>query len=186
MGVREEFFSRSSFILGNKTSVGYVLEDTWLGDMPLSHEYPSLHNATVFTTIPLNTNFRRTLSDDKWTSWLCLVECVMMAQLSVEPDMFAWRFTSSCVFTVKSICGNLDGHAIFILKYLWKINVPLKIKIFLWFLNRKVLLRITFLRGADMGVRNVVSVTLMRLSNIYFSRAISLDLFYIVDIGIFF
>ena len=34
----------------------------------------------------------------------------------------------------------MNGHTRFLRKYLWKLKVPLKIKVFLWFLNRKVLL----------------------------------------------
>jgi hypothetical protein len=35
----------------------------------------------------------------------------------------------------------MNGHTRFLLKYLWKKKIPLKIKIFLWFLNNKVLIR---------------------------------------------
>jgi hypothetical protein len=34
----------------------------------------------------------------------------------------------------------MRGHTIFLRKYLWKLKFPLKIKIFMWFLNNKVLL----------------------------------------------
>ena len=34
----------------------------------------------------------------------------------------------------------MNGHTPFLRKYLWKLKVPLKIKIFMWFLNRKVIL----------------------------------------------
>ena len=34
----------------------------------------------------------------------------------------------------------MNGHTRFLRKYLWKLKVPLKIKVFMWFLNRKVLL----------------------------------------------
>jgi hypothetical protein len=35
----------------------------------------------------------------------------------------------------------MNGHAKYLRKYIWKIKVPLKIKIFMWFLHHKVLLR---------------------------------------------
>jgi hypothetical protein len=42
---------------------------------------------------------------------------------------------------VKSMYLDLmNGHTRFLLKYLWKIEIPLKIEIFMWFLNNKVLL----------------------------------------------
>jgi hypothetical protein len=34
----------------------------------------------------------------------------------------------------------LNGHTRYLRKYLWKIKIPLKIKIFMWFLSKKVLL----------------------------------------------
>ena len=34
----------------------------------------------------------------------------------------------------------MNGHTRYLLKYLWKLKIPLKIKIFLWFLCRKELL----------------------------------------------
>ena len=34
----------------------------------------------------------------------------------------------------------MNGHTPFLRKYLWKLKVPLKIKIFMWFLYRKVIL----------------------------------------------
>jgi hypothetical protein len=34
----------------------------------------------------------------------------------------------------------LIGHTIFLKKYLWKIKVPLKNRIFMWFVYKKVLL----------------------------------------------
>jgi hypothetical protein len=35
----------------------------------------------------------------------------------------------------------MSGHTVFLKKYLWKIKVPLKIKIFMWFLYRKAILK---------------------------------------------
>jgi hypothetical protein len=43
MRVKEAFFSRGSFALGNGKSVRFW-EDTWLGDSPLANQYPSLFN----------------------------------------------------------------------------------------------------------------------------------------------
>jgi hypothetical protein len=34
----------------------------------------------------------------------------------------------------------MNGHTVYLRKYLWKIKIPLKIKIFMWFLSNKVLL----------------------------------------------
>lgn len=93
------------------------------------------------SSVPLNIGFRRTLIGDKWTSWLHLVHRLMMVRLSADPDSFTWKLINTGVFSVKSMYRDLmDGHIVFPRKYLWKIKIPLKIKIFMWFLNRKVLL----------------------------------------------
>jgi hypothetical protein len=65
----------------------------------------------------------------------------MNIQLSDEPDKFSWSLTSSRKFTVKSLYADyMNGHTVFLKKYIWKLKVPLKIRIFMWFLHRKVLL----------------------------------------------
>jgi len=43
----------------------------------------------------------------------------------------------------------LNGHTRFLRKYLWKLKIPLKIKVFMWFLNKKVLLT-----GDNLAKRN--------------------------------
>jgi hypothetical protein len=66
----------------------------------------------------------------------------MMVQLSSdEQDKFVWNLTTSGVFSVKSMYEDLmNDHTVFLRKYLWKLKIPLKIKIFMWFLHNKVLL----------------------------------------------
>jgi hypothetical protein len=54
-----------------------------------------------------------------------------------EPNKFSWSLTSSG----KSMYTDfMNDHTRYLHKYLWKLKVPLKIKTFMWFLNRKVLL----------------------------------------------
>jgi hypothetical protein len=65
----------------------------------------------------------------------------MSVQLTNEPDRFKWRLTTSGVFSVKSLYADfLNDRTKYLQKYLWKMKVPLKIKIFMWFLHRKVIL----------------------------------------------
>ena len=64
----------------------------------------------------------------------------MRINLSEEEDTFNWTLTSNGTFTVKSYYEDLlNGHTRYLRKYLWKLKIPLKIKIFLWFLNRKTI-----------------------------------------------
>ena len=61
--------------------------------------------------------------------------------MSDEADTFVWKLTDSGKFTVKSMYEDLmNGHTVYLHKFLWKLKLPLKIKIFMWFLSKKVLL----------------------------------------------
>ena len=147
--VKTEFFKHISFTLGNGEGVRFW-EDTWLGQQPLSEQYPSLYNivrfknvlvANVFQNGHVNIPFRRSLVGDKWNDWLNLVERLMPISLTIEPDSITWNLTPSGVFSVKSLyLEQMNSPARFYKKYIWKLKVPLKIKIFMWFLHRKVLL----------------------------------------------
>ena len=149
MGVKDEFFSRGCFHVGDRQGTRFW-EDTWLGDTPLSQQYPSLYNFVqrkdvsvhdVLSQAPLNLGFRRALTGNNWNHWLHLCQRLMTIQLSDEPDKLVWKLTESGIFTMKSMYVDLmNGHTIFLRKYLWKLKIPLKIIFFLWFLHRKVLL----------------------------------------------
>jgi hypothetical protein len=72
----------------------------------------------------------------------------MAVELSNDPNKFMWKVINSEIFTVKSIYLDLmNGYTMFLRKYTWKIKIPLKIKIFMWFLNGKVLLTKVLHRG---------------------------------------
>ena len=65
----------------------------------------------------------------------------MMVNLTDEPDRFVWKLTTTGLFSVKSMYEDLmNDHTPYLRKYLWKLKIPLKIKIFMWFLSNKVLL----------------------------------------------
>src|SRR4051812_17028639 len=65
----------------------------------------------------------------------------MAIELTNEQDIFVWKLTDSRIFMVKSMHSDLmNVHTRFLCKYLWKLKIPLKIKVFMWFLNSKLLL----------------------------------------------
>jgi hypothetical protein len=52
----------------------------------------------------------------------------MAINLGDEPDKFVWNLTTSEIFIVKSMYGDLmNDHTPFSRKYLWKLKIPLKI-----------------------------------------------------------
>jgi hypothetical protein len=65
----------------------------------------------------------------------------MEVQLSSEQDKFVWSLTIAGSFSVKSMyLEYMNGHTKYLHRYIWKIKVPLKIKIFMWFFHKKVIL----------------------------------------------
>ena len=93
-------------------------------------------NVSVFdvlpTTPPLNMSFRRALVDDKWDVWSHLCIRLMDVRLEGTNDHFAWSLTASKEFTVKPMYEDLmNDQARYLHKYLWKLKIPLKIKVFM-------------------------------------------------------
>jgi hypothetical protein len=123
-------------------------EDLWLGKEPLSVKYPALYNlvrkknmsvAQVLGTTPLNVSFGRALVGVNWDNWLCLVRSVLEVNLNNLRDSFRW--TTSKKFSVKDMYNDLvlrSGTPVNC--WAWKAKIPLKIKIFLWYLKNGVVL----------------------------------------------
>jgi hypothetical protein len=75
----------------------------------------------VLANNPLNLEFRRVLSEPRWTAWLHLVQRLMFVNLNAEEDNFVWKLsnlnadednfvwklTTSRVFSVKSMYADL-------------------------------------------------------------------------------
>ncbi|SPT17260.1 unnamed protein product [Triticum aestivum] len=65
----------------------------------------------------------------------------MDVQLSQHPDELRWKLTKSGVFTVKSMYIDvINSSSIPTSKHVWAVKVPLKIKVFMWFVHKQVIL----------------------------------------------
>ena len=101
MKVKDEFFERGSFSVGNGERVRFW-KDTWLGDKPLASQYPTLYRivhrkevsvASVLSSAPpINLSFRRTLNGNRWNRWLHLVARLMEIQLNEDQDILFLEF----------------------------------------------------------------------------------------------
>ncbi|WVZ64633.1 hypothetical protein U9M48_014127 [Paspalum notatum var. saurae] len=129
----------------------YFSSSQWLTNKILGGQvYPSLFNiarkkhssvAHVLSTNPLNISFRRVLVDNKLIKWNDLVARVAFVQLDGHHDKAIWSLTKHGYFTVKSLYNFLANQSVLPLnKKLWKLKLPLKIKIFVWFLMKGVIL----------------------------------------------
>uniref|UniRef100_A0A8I6Y312 Reverse transcriptase zinc-binding domain-containing protein n=1 Tax=Hordeum vulgare subsp. vulgare TaxID=112509 RepID=A0A8I6Y312_HORVV len=149
MRTKAAFFNRTRFIIGNGENTRFW-EDTWLGAQPLALQYPLLYNiaqrkqttvAAVLRQTPLNIQFRRALIGNRWVRWLHLVRRLMDISLSDYPDSIRWRLTTNGTFSVKSMYDHIiDTSPISKSMNIWKVKVPLKIKIFMWFVHKGVVL----------------------------------------------
>jgi hypothetical protein len=97
--------------------------------------------AHTFASVPLNIDFRRSLVGARWIHWLHLLHRLSDVQLEPHDDEFRWRLPQTGKFTVKSMYLDLlNDNTVYLHIYLWKMKVPLKRKIFMWFVQRKEIL----------------------------------------------
>jgi hypothetical protein len=81
-----------------------------------------------------------------------------------EKDLFVWSLTMSRNFSVKSMYLDLldDGTKV------WKMKVPLKIKVFMWFLHRKfILTKDNLTKWIGHGMKHIVFVITWNPYNIF-------------------
>ncbi|WVZ62664.1 hypothetical protein U9M48_012381 [Paspalum notatum var. saurae] len=148
MEVKHLFLGLGSFLVGNGSQV-HFWEDTWCGSQPLKFIYPSLFNivrnksatvADVMSSVPLNVSFRRGLVGERLRAWHELVGVVMRVPMRGGRDVFKWSLNKIGVFTVNSMYKHLVSNGIKVSQEIWKTKIPLKIKIFMWYVKRGVLL----------------------------------------------
>ena len=148
MRTKAAFFHRTKFIIENGNSTRFW-EGAWLGETPLATQYSSLYNIVqrkelmllVLQSNPLNIQFRRSLVGGRWDAWLHLVRRLMDVHLSDEVDSIHWRLTMNGIFSMKHMYMDLvDSGPIPISIHIWKIKVPLRIKVFMWFVHKEVVL----------------------------------------------
>jgi len=101
--------------------------------------------------------------------WHRIVASLQEVNLREEMDVFVWGLNASGSFTVKSMYAALINNGIRVSQDIWQIKVPMKIKVFLWYLKKGVVLtRITWLDVTGMVIENVVSVILRKPFNTFF------------------
>ena len=72
--------------------------------------------------------------------WICVLQLCMLINLTEEDDIFRINFHQSGQFSVRSMYMALINGHIERNKFIWKLNMPLKIKIFMWYLLKGIVL----------------------------------------------
>jgi hypothetical protein len=149
MKVKESFLSLGHFTLNIGEDISFW-EDKWLGTTTLQYQFPELYSivhrnnvlvASVFRTISLNISFRRGLVGNNLNQWYRLVARVAHIRLNEVHDRFIWDLIQNDNFSISSMYKALIlDTRIMHNTLLWKLKIPLRIKIFLWYLKREVVL----------------------------------------------
>jgi hypothetical protein len=150
MKVKEIFFGHDTFHL-NKGKRTRFWEDRWLGNISLQHQYPTLYNIvrrksatveSVLSTVPLNVSFCRFLNDNNCVLWNDLVGGIMHIWLNYQNDVFSWNLHQHSQYMVHSLYLALidNGMASQMHKQIWRLKVPFKIKNFMWYMKKEVVL----------------------------------------------
>ena len=94
------------------------------------------------SSTPLNVSFWRALRRNNLVNWHELVTKVAGVQLVDQSDMFVWSLKKNGIFSVQSMYREIinGGSLQLINKSLWKLKLPLKVKVFLWFLHQGIIL----------------------------------------------
>jgi hypothetical protein len=144
MRIKDSFLSLGHFKLNDERNL-WFWEDRWLGNFTLQHQYSSLYAITsrknasvamVFSMIPLNISFRRGLAGHNLSLWHIMVARVAHIRLNGVHDKFIWGLHPNGMFSMNSMYKALimDTRVRTHLG-LWRMKIPLGIKIFLWYLK---------------------------------------------------
>ena len=117
---------------------------------PIAAHFPELYSiarnknesvAGVMSTRPLNVSFRRAIVGKYLKDWLKVVAEVILVSLTNQNDSSVWEAQKNGLFSVNSMYKFIMYRDVIPKNdMIWKLKVPLKIKIFLWYLRSGVIL----------------------------------------------
>ena len=152
MVTKKFFFPYGSFSVKDGSEIRFW-EDTWLGTTPLREQYPALYGivqgrhksdtlAQVLVDIQPTVTFRIDLVGSRLASWYELLLWLATINLTQGTDEFRWNLRNCGKFSVDSIYIALVQPDVPVEnnKKIWKMKIPLKNKVFAWYLCRAVIL----------------------------------------------
>ena len=150
MATKKFFSPYGSFSIKNGSEIRFW-EDKWLGNTTLREQYPALYNvvrhksdtlAKVMESSPPNVTFRRSIVGPRQASWNALLQRLDSVQLTQGSDVFRWNLTENGKFLVDSMYKALIHPEVQVdnNNKNWKMKIPLKTKLFAWYLRRGIIL----------------------------------------------
>ena len=149
MNIKDQFLRWGHFQVRNGHATRFW-KDIWLTSRPLSEQFPNLFNIVrnksalvvdVFSYSNFNLSFRRTIRGIKMVEWHNLLNLLTTVTLNPARDNFVWDGHKNGIFSVQSmyhlLMNNPNSNRS---KMLWRLKLPLKIKVFLWNLCRGAIL----------------------------------------------
>jgi hypothetical protein len=133
---------------------------------------------SVLSMLPLNVSFRRYLNQNSLVLWNDLVRRIMHVRLN--DHVFVWILHQHSQYTIKSLYMVLISNGVAHMnKQLWRLKVLLKIKIFMWYMRREVVITKDNLARRNWGGSKQCSFCLREESiyNTYFLSAITREFF---------
>jgi hypothetical protein len=115
--------------------------DKWVNNSPLAVQFPRLYLLSFQKDITVSKaknegwvvfQFRRMLYGETLQQWYEVKRLVDEFQLGDEPDRVKWKIGCRGTFRVKDLYLQLRAEGSFPQKFLWKIKIPMKVRIFLW------------------------------------------------------
>lgn len=117
--------------------------DCWLGNCPLKISFPNLFRITSNPDLEVSKayvdgqwsiEFRRQMNESLLEEWNNLLELLSSVELTEGRDGVFWTLDRSKKYSARSLyrfmtTGGVTDSRMMII---WKCNIPLKVKIFLW------------------------------------------------------
>lgn len=136
----------AKYLLSDGKKIRFWL-DVWMGECPLkvtfenSFKICDKQNETVpqlFLEVCWQFNFRRNFGPREMMEWDELQTCLSGVVLTEGQNKVRWELEKSGKFTMKSIYNHLlnTGVENAATKKIWQAKIPLKVKIFIWLLNK--------------------------------------------------
>ena len=112
-------------------------------------KFPALFNivrrkydtvAQVCNSSPLNISFRRNLTGNNLRNWNRIVSSLLEFNLHDGWDKPIWSLHSTGQYSVRSLYAALVNNGVQVSQEIWKSKISGRIKVFLWYLKRGVVL----------------------------------------------